>query len=102
MYKEKQVFLWNLYYLALNKFIIIVTFKTWQSWILVFKHSVKFSQTITFECNNVNYKGRCPFINEAADDGGHDVIDNFEFQCNSMENLISIWNFTNTVIKNVK
>ena len=22
------------------------------------------------------------------------VIDNFEFPCNSMENLISIWNFT--------
>ena len=25
-----------------------------------------------------------------ADDGGHDIIDNFEFPCNSMENLISI------------
>ena len=25
-----------------------------------------------------------------SDDGGHDVIDNFEFLCNSMENLISI------------
>ena len=37
-----------------------------------------------------------------SDDGGHDVIDNFEFPCNSMENLISIWNFTNTVIKDVK
>ena len=37
-----------------------------------------------------------------ADDGGHDVIDNFEFPCNSMENLISIWNFTDTVIKDVK
>ena len=24
------------------------------------------------------------------DDGGHDVIDNFEFPCNLMENLISI------------
>ena len=36
------------------------------------------------------------------DDGGHDVIDNFEFPCNSMENLILIWNFTNTVINNVK
>ena len=37
-----------------------------------------------------------------SDDGGHDVIDNFEFPCNSMENLILIWNFTNTVINNVK
>ena len=37
-----------------------------------------------------------------TDDGGHDIIDNFEFLCNSMENLISIWNFTNTVIENVK
>ena len=27
-----------------------------------------------------------------SDDGGHDIIDNFEFPCNSMENLISIWN----------
>ena len=36
------------------------------------------------------------------DDSGHDVIDNFEFQCNSMENLILVWNFTNTVINNVK
>ena len=25
-----------------------------------------------------------------SDDGGHDVIDNFEFPCNSMGNLISI------------
>ena len=25
-----------------------------------------------------------------SDGGGHDVIDNFEFHCNSMENLISI------------
>ena len=36
------------------------------------------------------------------DDGGHDVSDNFEFPCNSVKNLISIWNFTNTVMKNVK
>ena len=40
--------------------------------------------------------------NNHSDDGGHDVIDNFEFPCNSMENLILIWNFTNTVIDNVK
>ena len=26
----------------------------------------------------------------ALDDGGHDVINNFEFPCNSMKNLISI------------
>ena len=31
-------------------------------------------------------------------DGGHDVIDNFEFPCNSMKNIISIGNFTNTVM----
>ena len=37
-----------------------------------------------------------------SDDGGHDVFDKFEFSCNSMKNLISIWNFTNTVMKNVK
>ena len=33
LYKEKQIFLWHLYYFALNKFIIsqiIVTFKTRQ------------------------------------------------------------------------
>ena len=28
---------------------------------MVFKHFVKFSQEITFECDNVNYRGRCPF-----------------------------------------
>ena len=38
----------------------------------------------------------------SADDGGHDVIDNFEFPRNLMENLISIRNFINTVMKNVK
>ena len=37
-----------------------------------------------------------------TNDGGHDVINNFEFPCNSMKNLISIWNFTNKVKKNVK
>ena len=37
-----------------------------------------------------------------ADDGGHDVIDNFEIPRNSMKNLILIGNFTNTVMKNVK
>ena len=37
-----------------------------------------------------------------SDHGGHDFIVNFEFPCNSVENLISIWNFTNTVMKNVK
>ena len=31
----------------------------------------------------------------------NDVISNFEFLCNSMENLISIWNFTYTVMKDV-
>ena len=31
-----------------------------------------------------------PTVTDVADDGGHDVIDNFEFPCNSMENLISI------------
>ena len=36
------------------------------------------------------------------DDGGHDVIDSFEFLYNSMENLISILNFTNTVIRDLK
>ena len=39
---------------------------------------------------------------EVTSNGGHDVNDNFEFPCNSMENLISIWNFTNTAMKNVK
>ena len=49
------------------------------------------------------HRGSKCFIYKCADDGGHDVIDNFEFPCNSMlENLISIWNFTNTVIKDVK
>ena len=37
-----------------------------------------------------------------SDDVGHDVINNFEFLCSSVKNLISIQNLTNTVIKNVK
>ena len=40
-----------------------------------------------------------------TNDGGHYVIDNFEFPwraCNSVKNLISIWNFINTFMKNVK
>ena len=56
--------------------------------------------------NDVLYYGRSSNypqrIQLSPDDGGHDVIDNFEFPCISMENLISIWNFTNTVTKNVK
>ena len=32
-----------------------------------------------------------PFSPPPPHDGGHDVIDNFEFLYNSMENLISIW-----------
>ena len=39
-----------------------------------------------------------------TNDGGHYVIDNFEFPwraCNSVKNQISIWNFTNTFMKNV-
>ena len=31
-----------------------------------------------------------PGVHGEPDDGGHDVIDNFEFLCNSVENLISI------------
>ena len=31
-----------------------------------------------------------------TDDGGHNVIDNFELPCNSVKNLIPIWNFTNS------
>ena len=34
-----------------------------------------------------------------TDDGGHYVIDNFELPCNSVKNLIPIWNFTNTFIQ---
>ena len=37
-----------------------------------------------------------------TDDGGHYVIDNYEFQCNSVKNLIPIWNFTNTLIQESK
>ena len=37
-----------------------------------------------------------------TDDGGHYVIDNFEFKCNSVKNLIPIWNFTNTFIQECK
>ena len=37
-----------------------------------------------------------------TDDGGHYVIDNFEFPCNSVKNLIPIWNFTNTFIQECK
>ena len=37
-----------------------------------------------------------------TDDGGHYVIDNFELPCNSVKNLISIWNFTNTFIQECK
>ena len=44
--------------------------------------------------------GTCTLLTN-TDDGAHGVIDNFEFSCNSVENLISIWNFTNTVKKNV-
>ena len=36
------------------------------------------------------------------DDGGHYVIDNFELPCNSVKNLIPIWNFTNTFIQECK
>ena len=37
-----------------------------------------------------------------TDDGGHYVIDNFEFPSNSVKNLIPIWNFTNTFIQECK
>ena len=37
-----------------------------------------------------------------TDDGGHNVIDNFGFPCNSVKNLIPIWNFTNTFIQDCK
>ena len=37
-----------------------------------------------------------------TDDGGHYVIDNFEFPCNSVKHLIPIWNFTNTFIQECK
>ena len=37
-----------------------------------------------------------------TDDGGHYVIDNFGFPCNSVKNLIPIWNFTNTFIQDCK
>ena len=37
-----------------------------------------------------------------TDDGGHYVIDNFEFPCNSVKNLIPIWNFTDTFIQDCK
>ena len=37
-----------------------------------------------------------------TDDGGHYVIDNFEFPFNSVKNLIPIWNFTNTFIQECK
>ena len=37
-----------------------------------------------------------------TDDGGHYVIDNFEFPNNSVKNLIPIWNFTNTFIQECK
>ena len=37
-----------------------------------------------------------------TDDGGHYVIDNFEFPYNSVKNLIPIWNFTNTFIQECK
>ena len=35
-------------------------------------------------------EGNVAELCQLPDDGGHDVIDNFEFLCNSMENLISI------------
>ena len=37
-----------------------------------------------------------------TDDGGHNVIDNFELPCNSVKNLIPICNFTNTFIQECK
>ena len=37
-----------------------------------------------------------------TDDGGHYVIDNLELPCNSVKNLIQIWNFTNTFIQECK
>ena len=37
-----------------------------------------------------------------TDHGGHYVIDNFEFPCNSVKNVIPIWNFTNTFIQECK
>ena len=37
-----------------------------------------------------------------ADHGGHYVIDKFEFPCNSVKNVIPIWNFTNTFIQECK
>ena len=55
-------------------------------------------------------KNSTPLISNGAplslfyytDDGGHYVIDNFEFPCNSVKNLIPIWNFTNTFIQECK
>ena len=40
-----------------------MTFKTYKSWIMVFKQLLKFSQEITFEYDNVNYRGRFPLTN---------------------------------------
>ena len=45
---------------------------------------------------------RYTLLTAISDDGEHDVINNFEFPCNSMKVQISIWNYTNTVMKNVK
>ena len=37
-----------------------------------------------------------------AGDGGHDVINSFEFPCNSMKNPISIWNYANKILRTIK
>ena len=43
-----------------------------------------------------------PYPYSIMDHGGHYVIDNFEFPCNSVKNVIPIWNFTNTFIQECK
>ena len=42
------------------------------------------------------------FLFYYTDDGGHYVIDKFEFPCNPVKNLIPIWNFNNTFIQECK
>ena len=86
----------------------MILFNDFVLWFNLCKYEQKCVTSLSCHVSNYKIYSDRAFVCEIAlclelsDDGGHDVIDNFEFPCNSMENLILIWNFTNTVINNVK
>ena len=56
---------------------------------------------VKLKSNHIHSERSIIWISVWSDNGGHDVIDKFEFPCNSLENLFLSWNFTNTVINNL-